>query len=702
MRTFLASEGKNKQMEEAIRRLCHFVPPSEGENLSLALHECLVKHAMANLGTEPHTVSDIKDSLYLLFNLNFEDEETKGAIERLMKTGSVVSPSQDVYVLSIDEYSELEKSLKESEEFEQKTIGEWIENISRKYPDLSQDDVKVLGEDLTIYLTEIFARHGAECVALVYAGQEEAESFIAKLEDDIFASLPTRSPRLHKIRIIELPVFFKNAPTERKRYIAQLLDSTFIIHMLHIDKNCSALIRKQFKDYRLYLDTNFIYRLLGLDGPILQKATETAVRIAQDLGFVLIVSTRTVEEWQTSIKRGVKNLKGSPLVSQELAQVGADYTTEEDFTTAYWRAYAKTKISIDDFSALYQRIEELLKDHDIKIRDTLCEQVKEDSQLKEEISMLNLVTDYIKHLDVAEHDAFHRLLILKLRGKTAPETFIDTKAWFLTCDTSLPAYDRFARGRQSQIKIPFCILSNQWIQTMRPLLPRTQDFDETFVDLFTSPYLRTYGDLPSNIAQAILGRITQFEQHSPELAMRVLTDRHLTKELRQTKEEEKIFELIDNATTKVAEEFKEERDKLKKQLEDTKKEEEEAERKLAEEKSQREKEREKFKGQIKETEDALTVLKGEVEEEKEARLKLEKKMKWIPACFIWIVIGVATLFVPWGNLYSWAKLLVIGCAIVGGIGALSFPLGKSKTWKILGMIAIFCSILSFVWIFIKK
>jgi len=700
VRTFLVSEGENRQTTEAIRRLCHFVPPPEGKNLSLALHEFLVKQAMANLDTEPHEVPDIKDSLYQLFNLNFEDEEIKGAIERLMKTGAVISPSQDVYALSIDEYSELGKSLKDSEEFEQRIIGEWIENINREYFDLSQDDLKSLRTDLTIYLTEIFARHGAECVALVYAGQEDAESFVAKLEDDIFVSLPTRSPRLHKIRIIELPAFFKNATSERKRYIAQLLDSTFIIHILHIDKNCSALIRKQFKGYRLYLDTNFIYRLLGLNGSILQKAAERTVKIAQDLGFVLIVSIRTIEEWQASIKWAVKNLKRGPLPSTALAQVGADYTTEEDFTTAYWREYAKTKISIDDFFALYHRIAELLKEFDIKIRDTLCDRVKEDPQLKEEISRLNLATDYIKFPEVAEHDAFHRLLILRLRGKSPPETFIDTKVWFLTCDTLLPKYDHFAR--KSQDKIPFCILPNQWIQTMRPLLPRTQDFDETFVDLFTSPYLRTYGHLPSNIAQRILGRIAQFERHSPELAVRVLTDSHLTKELRQTEQEEKFLELIDSAITKVAEEFKEERDKLKKQLEDTKKEEEEAERKLAEEKSQREKEREKFKGQIKETEDALTVLKGEVEEEKEARLKLEKKMKWIPTFFIWIVIGVATLFVPWGNLYSWAKLLVIGCAIVGGIGALSFPLGKSKTWKILGMIAIFCSILSFVWSFIKK
>lgn len=661
MKTSLASEGENKQMVEAIRRLCHFVLPPGRENLSLALHEFLVKQAMFNLGTEPHAVSDIKDSLYQLFNLNFEDEEIKGAIERLMKRGSVALPSQDVYALRIDEYSKLEKSLKDSKEFDQKIIGEWIKNISRKCPDLSQDDLKTLREDLTIYLTEIFARHGAECVALVYAGQEEAESFIAKLEDDIFASLPTRFLRLHKIRIIELPAFFKNASTERKRYIAQFLDSTFIIHILHIDKNCSVLIRKQFKDYRLSLDTNFIYRLLGLNGSILQKAAERAVKIAKDLGFVLIVSTQTIEEWQASIKLAVKNLKRTPLPSPGLAQVGADYTTEEDLTTAYWREYAKTKISIDDFFSLYQRIEDLLKEHDIKIRDTLCDRIKEDPQLKDEISKLNLATDCIKPPEVAEHDAFHRLLILRLRGKSPPETFIDTKVWFLTCDTLLPKYDRFARKKQD--KIPFCILPHQWIQTMRPLLPRTQDFDETFVDLFTSPYLRTYGELPSNIAQIILGRIAQFRKHSSELAVRVLTDRHLTKEISQTEDEEKIIELIDNATAKTAEEFREERDGLKKQLD---------------------------------------TLKREIKQEKDARLKLEEKMKWVPTYFIWIVIGVITVFVPWRNLYSWVKLLVIGGVVLGGVGALSFPLGKSKTWKILGGIAIFFSILSFVWSFIKK
>ena len=679
MTTPLASEGENRQMPEAIRRLCHFVPPSEGENLSLALHECLVKHAMAKLGTEPHTVSHIKDSLYLLFNLNFEDEEIEGAIKRLMRTGSVMSPSEDFYVLSIDEYSELERLLEDSKEFEQRIIGEWIENISRNYPGLSQDDVNALGEDLTIYLTKIFAKHGAECVALVYAGQDEADSFVGKLEDDIFASLPGRSSRVHKIRIIELPAFFKNASTQRKRYIARLLDSTFVIHMLHMDKDCSALIRKQFKGYRLYLDTNFIYRLLGLKGSTLQKAAQSAIKIAKDLGFALIVSARTIDEWQASIERAVKNLKRVPLLSPSLAQVGADYTTEEDLTTGYWWEYAKTKISIDDFFALYQHIEELLKESDIKIKDTLCDRIKDGPLLTQEISKLNLATDYIKFPKVAEHDAFHRLLILRLRGKSPPKTFIDTKVWFLTCDTLLPKYDRMARKNPDEI--PFCILASQWVQTMRPFLPRTQDFDETFVDLFTSPYLRTYGELPSNIAQTILGRIAKYGQHSSGLAVRVLTDRYLTKEIGQTEDAEKITELIDNATARAAEEFREERDGLKKQLDTLKGElEQEKDARLRAEEFREE--RDGLKKQLDTLKGTLDTLKGELEQAKDAGLRLEEKVKWVPAYFIWIVIGVTTIFVPWRDLYSWVKLLVIGAVILGGVGALSFPLGESMNLEL--------------------
>lgn len=349
-------------------------------------------------------------------------------------------------------------------------------------------------------------------------------------------------------------------------------------------------------------------------------------------------------------------------MSPDFAKIGAEYTTEGDFITAYWREYEKTRISIDDFFAIYRRIEDLLKPYNIKIRDALCDRIKKDPQLGEEIQKLDLATlGHLKSLKVAEHDAFHRLLILRLRGEIPPKTFIDTKVWFLTCDHSLPVYDRLAR--KGPRGVPFCILANQWIQIMRPLLPRTVDFDETFADLLISPYLKTYGSLSSDVAQKILARITQFKPHSSELAVKVLTDRHLTGQLSQTKEEGKAIELIDSATAKAAEEFREERDEFKEQLAHVKKE------------------------------------KEDVEADK---LRLERKIRWGLAYSIWIGIGLVILFIPRVSLHSWVKFFVIGALVIGAIGALSFPLGKSKTWKILVGVAVLFSIFGFIWNFVKK
>jgi len=691
---------KKEEIMEAVRRLCHFAPPTSGENLPHKLHEFLIENVLLELGSGQYSIAEIKESVNNLFRLTFEEEEVESAIGRLIEAKSVVLLSPGLYSLNINKSQELSESKKKYLEFEEKILKEWLGIVDRKYPGLTNEDLEALKEDLTFYSKEIFAKHGAECVDLIYAGNEKVENFINDLKKNIFDVLPERTPRLHKIRIIELPNFFKDAPPNRKSYIARFLDSTFIIYMLSIDKVCSKLVQKQFENSILFLDTNFLYRLLGIDGRKLKTAAERAVKIAQDLGISLKVSTRTIEEWKASIKKAGKNLNANPLPTPELAQIGAEFTTERDFTTAYWREYAESGVPIDDFLRLYEQIEDLLKEYNTEISDKFYTEIKEDPRLDKEISKLNIVTDYSKPREVAEHDAFHRLLILRLRGDESSKSFVTTKAWFLTCDTSLPSYDREARGSRDEIS--FCILPNHWIQTIRPFLPRTEDFDEVFVDLFTSPYLKTYGDLPSDIAQKILGRISMFKNHSPELAVKVLTDGCLSKELRQTTEEEKVFALIDSTTAKVAEEFREERDKFREQFEATKKEKDEVERKLAEEKTQREKERTEFEEKTKKTEDTVYTLEGEIEQEKDTRLKLEKKMKWIPACFIWIIIVIVALFVPWGNLYSWVKLLVVGGIIVGGIGALSFPFGRSRISKTLGLIAIVCSILSFVWGFIKK
>lgn len=655
-----------KQLREAIRRLCHFVPV--GSNLAPALHDFLVQHAVASLGTTPCSIDQVKDSLQTVFNLDFEMEEIRAAVQRLVDARVFLRSTEETWNIDIRKYEELAKSIEESKSFERKIIDDWSGVIKQKYPALSDDELQAMEQDLMVYAAKVFVRHGAECVALIYAGDNEVERFITVMEqeEDVFASLPRRSPIVHDARIIELPAFFREASLDRKKYIAELLDCTFILHMLHVDESCSRIMQTQFQDQTLYIDTNFLYRLLGLQGPTHHKAAKRLVEISQQLGCILVVSTKTGAEMQSSLENAAKQLKAHPLPS-DLANVGAKYTTEENFVTAYWRKYAETGIGIDDFFEMYLHLEDLLKEYSIEVRNTLCQEIQEDPELQEQISKINSAMDYYGYYKPsrnAEHDAFHRLLIKRLRQKE-PRYWTEARFWFLTCDTALPKFDRFARRKPADIS--FCMLPDHWIQVIRPLLPRTPDFDAVFSDLLASPYLRSYGSLPSDIAQKILARIAQFHEHSPELSIRILTDRHVSEALRQTVDEEEQVQIIDNATAQAAEKFRLEK--------------EQAEAKLMETMAERE---------------------DLVEQRKDLSGKLQSeqiKFKWAIAAFVWILLAmVGTFAIPWHNLPSLGQRGAITAMVFAAIGTLAFAVGINRTFLIIfGVIAGVASILSLVW-----
>ncbi len=654
-----------EHLREAIRRLCHFVPVAK--NLAPDLHDFLIQHAVASLGTTPCSIDQIKGSLQAVFNLEFEAEEVRAAVQRSVQAGALLPSTAETWNIDIRKYEELSKSTEESKAFERKIMGDWLLGIRAKYPALSEYDLQAMEQDLMVYAAKVFVRHGAECVALIYAGENEVERFITEMEqeEDVFGSLPRRSAMVQDARIIELPSFFREAPSDRKKYIAELLDCTFILHTLHVDESCSRLMQVQIQEQTLYLDTNFLYRLLGLQGPTLHEAAKHLVEISQQLGCILVVSTRTIGEMQYSIERAVKQLKAHPL-PRDLASVGAEYTTEESFMTAYWRKYAETGISIDDFFAIYQHLEHLFKEYTVEVVGTLCQEVQEDPELQEQITKLNSAMDYYgyyKAAPVAEHDAFHRLLIKRLRGKER-RSWTEAKFWFLTCDTILPKFDRFARRNPKEMS--FCMLPEQWLQLIRPLLPRSPDFDATFSDLLASPYLRSYGSLPPDTAQKILARIAQFREHSPALAFKILTDVYVAKGLRETEDEQEQLQIIDNATAQAAEKFRLEKEQTEAKLKETAA------------------EREDLVEQRKD-------LSGKLQYE-------QVKFRWTITVFTWIVLAlIGTLAIPWHSLQGFGRFGAVIAFVFAAIAALAYATRINKTFmKIFMIISGIAGILSLI------
>jgi predicted nucleic acid-binding protein len=556
-----------EQLYYAIRRLCHFVPLDSTDKLCYVIQEFLVQHAMASVGLDPQLPLEVRDSIKNIFGLDFEPREIEIRLKRLLEAKKVAC-TKGKYWLDYHVCIGLRKSVKKCEDYEKEVIEEWIKSVEDKYPMLSQKDLQRLKNDLKIFSAKIFVMHGAKCATLIYSKQKKTEEIVDNWEGDLSDILP-EYPTLNKIRNRELPGFFIDAKGERMKYIAELLDSSFLLNVIQIDKDCTALIKAFLNGCLLYLDTNVLFALLDINTQREAIAVKRLIEISRQLGYTVVISTRTAEEFLYALKNAEKHLRKNPNVPKNLAKILANYSGG-GFIPAYWRKCVNSSISLEDFIGTYRHFEDLLAKYEIAIRDDFCEDVQEDPELKTQIDLLYASADpVILDKDVAEHDAFHRLLIRKLRGGKA-RTYSDASAWFLTLDKKLNHYDAFARFSEKEkdlSDVPFCILCDDWLQIVRPLLPRTDDYDKTFIELLSSPFLRSYRDVPPELAGKIIDRIAHYKNFSPDVAVKMLTDSLFIQRLETVHTEENQKEVIDNEIVASADEFRIERDNYKKQAE---------------------------------------------------------------------------------------------------------------------------------------
>jgi len=716
-----------EEEKEIIRRLCHFAPTGAASYVR-DLHDFLIEHALAAMDEErPLSSTEVLETVNQQYPIHFEMEDIIQSLKRLRGSGKMyctTGPRTDDpearFGVDVETRARLQQEIAEQVEFESSVLAEWLELMAERYPTLDDTQLDLLREDLLGFARPVFMKHGAECLSLIYSTDEEAQSFIDAVEAEASLSLPSRPSALHEIRMRELPAFFREATTRRKRYIAQLLNSIFLLRMMQLDPKCAALMRAELREGSLYLDTNVVYRLLGLNGPHLQTAVKTVIELSRGLEFDLFVTPVTIKEFRVSLKHAAKQLSGRQALPRELLPIAIDYTSQEDFMKAYWRANLESRgsISIEDFVATYDNVEVLLSEFGVEVCDTLCDSLANDQlRLAAEISRLyRSIEEYaadraeradveysLPHEAVVEHDAFHRALILELRPREL-NSYADARVWWLTCDTKLLRYDRFARRGTGGI--PYCTLSAQWLQIIKPFFPPSEDLDVAFADMLTSPYLRAYPIVTPEVGHQILGRIALIQPYSPQLAARVMLDRHFIEQFEKTQTEEERLELIQSQIAMTAEEWRQGNEKLIQQLARIRKETiprlEQEKTELARQFQMTEQQRTEEIGRLQSELEELrrshnAVLK--VQEERQKRIhSIIRWAKWgAPALVLLVMIGTLLVLEPWATLPDpWGfitTLVMVGFALT----SLAVPLGGRKLWKFLGYLATVAAIADLVY-----
>jgi tetratricopeptide (TPR) repeat protein len=446
--------------------------------------------------------------------------------------------------------------------------------------------------------------------------------------------LPNRSEKLENIRRYELPRFFLDATDERKLFISQKLNSVFMLHILQLDPNAAKQLQTMISGGIIFLDTNFLYRLFGLDGDELREASLRLKELSEGLGYRMVVSPRTVEEYNWSIQSHLQQAKNLPTISPELAEVALAASYGEGFYEQYFRRSRDTfgRMSYEGYLKMFTNIDILLKHNGIEvdtsgdsfIRSNYIDLANEEGLLREYIPEKSL-----KHDQVINHDAFLRLLILYLRQGQEEKSYLETRHWLLTLDTRLVQYDRRVRP-QNQLKVPYCVLSGQWMQLLRPFsaaLPYSKTaFQLAQASSFDSPLFRLFKLPDPATIMDIITRMNMIDGMPAGAIVYSIADSSFVQSFSDTRDEDKREGMIrqfvhDQVIVKVEEEKK----KLEEELETIIQKNEKVNQDLLEKIHQIEEHRQKEV----ELEHTRIILIEELSKVKEGQDKLQKKLQGV-------------------------------------------------------------------------
>ena len=237
----------------------------------------------------------------------------------------------------------------------------------RVKPDLSTEELEELRSDLRDWLHLIIGRHGTDAALMLYPEDGRARSFFDDVEARGFDSLPERSERLMALREQALSSFIRRPTPEQRRFLASLLNIGFYMTVLTIDPTAKKLVSEQFTGHRMYLDTNFLYAVLGGAPPEEVYSARRLVQMSRDLGIEFAVTPWTMDELRTSIARSRREIEDQKaFIRPEFAETMLRTSGDKGFNRLYWQAYNQNKTQPKDVFDRLEHFESELERYGIK------------------------------------------------------------------------------------------------------------------------------------------------------------------------------------------------------------------------------------------------------------------------------------------------------------------------------------------------
>lgn len=314
------------------------------------------------------------------------------------------------------------------------------------------------------------------------------------------------------------------------------------------------------RNKNFYLDTNIIYRALGINGGIREKRTKVFLKKFVDAGETIIISKATDKEFREGIHSHIRKLEeyNSPRVNSRLFQ---SVEVQKDIFSFYhkWRI-GKVNTNLNLFSAeVIHLYDSLRKEFNIEIDNLIPYDLKNEKTthtINDYISSISTFkqSEKLEHINTAQADSENVLWVETKRNGNDTNIF-NTKYFFISTDQSLRRWD-FQRENIT----PVVLLPSQWMTILLRYFNCTSDDYKSFISFLNlKNNERLIDGQKLQIVLAGIGELTETIEQQ-EYILNSLVETQFKKVINKNSTSEQIF----ISTKKIAKNLLEEQIKAQK------------------------------------------------------------------------------------------------------------------------------------------
>lgn len=487
------------------------------------IYKKIIESILLECGKRECTLHHIVDYAKKNYNLTIEEEHIKSIVTHPKQVGFLVDFRNENCYIALDQ--------KRKQTIEQKISNKTIEHFIIQFEkENSQLAIKAnIKEVIYRFLYEIFSTNTASFTKLINKNKEvtalyeQANATYSDTEKEIINSF------LH----------WDNG--DKNKAIFDISSYSLEYCMLTNNNGASSIHIDNLRYKTFYLDTNVIYRALGINGDDRKNRSRTFLQKFLDSKEQLLISKITEEEFKEGIKSKIRQIKryNSPRIKSESIE---NVEISKDVYSFYhkWRI-EKTNTSLELFEAYIFTVYETFK-KDFKIE--LEYQTPYDNKDKEVIKTIGDYASGIQkwkdsskayNVGCAFTDAENIYWIETKRNGNVNNIF-DTKFFFISTDQSLRRWD-YQRSNNT----PLVLLPSQWMSILLRYFDCSDNDYKSFVSFLNLKNNEKLID--SNKLQVVLAGISEITESIQDQRMLIntLINKKFTGIIEKNSSDEDIF-----------------------------------------------------------------------------------------------------------------------------------------------------------------